>query len=539
VVSIGGDGEVLVGAPALARITTHPELTVAAFKRDMGTDRTYELGEHRFTPEGLSALVLSALKQDAEKALGAPVAGAVVTVPAYFDDTQRQAVRAAATIAGLELERIVNEPTAAAIAFGLHERDRELRAVVLDLGGGTFDVTVLEIVEGVIEIQSSAGDSRLGGEDFVDALAGMVAATLHEQYRVDVQRHRPGWARVREACETAKRHLSGAEQTRVALPQLPLAPGRTVDVEVPIDRERAEQLWAPLLGRLREPIFQALQDARLGPADIDEVIMVGGATRMPCVNRLAAHIFGRLPQRHLPPDEAVAIGASLLAAMQAGDEQVEELVVTDVAPFTLGIATVAELGVQRVNDVFSPILERGTVIPASRVASFSTVSNNQTFLRVEVFQGEHAHCSRNRKIGEYLLKGLPPGPAGKECVDVRFTYDLNGLIEVEMKVLSTGQVETLVIEESPGRLTAEQIEQAREQMRALKIHPREALPNATALERADALYQRLSGEPRAWLGQLIVQLDAALDSQDQDRITGARSELLAFVAGQTRQAPEP
>ena len=533
-VSVDRDGSVMVGAPAHARITTHPDRTASAFKRDMGTDRVFKLGDREFTAPSLSALILGALAQDVHATLGHPISEAVVTVPAYFDDNQRQAVRAAAEIAGLPVERIVNEPTAAAIAYGLHERDRELRAVVLDLGGGTFDVTVLEIIEGVIEIQASAGDSRLGGEDFVDILATWVAERLLEDYRIDIQRYRPGWARVRDASEAAKKHLSEVDETRVPLPQLPVAPNRIIDVEYSIDRDQAERLWAPLLSRIRGPVQQAMLDADIRTGTIDEVILVGGATRMPCVVRLAAQLFGRMPKRDLPPDEAIAIGASLLAAMQAGDDDLKELVVTDIAPFTLGISTVADFGRQRIPEVFSPILERGTVIPASRVKRFTTVKNGQTKIKVEAFQGEHANCKHNRKIGDYELTGIPPGPAGTQPVDVRFTYDLNGIIEVEMTVVSTQEVQTLVIEENPGRLSQEEIETARAEMAGLKLHPRDSLPNATALARADAIFQRLTGYSRESLGELIVQFQAALQSQNEDTIEISRAELVAFISDWSR-----
>jgi molecular chaperone HscC len=535
-VSVDTDSTVMVGAPAHARIATHPDRTAAWFKRDMGTDRVFDLGGERYTPPTLSALVLGSLMDDARAALGRPVAGAVVTVPAYFDDNQRQAVRAAAEIAGLPIQRIINEPTAAAVAYGLHERDRELRALVLDLGGGTFDVTVLEIIEGVIEIQASAGDSRLGGEDFVDLMADWAVARIEAEHGVDVKQNRRGWARVREACESAKRHLSRVESTNVVLPRLPVGDQDYLDAELAIDRDRAEALWSPLLARLRGPIQQAVLDAGIGPADVDEVILVGGATRMPCVLRLTAQIFGRMPQRCLPPDEAVALGATLMAGMQADDAELEDLVVTDIAPFTLGISAMAEFGGQSVPEVFAPILERGTVIPASRVKTFTTVAHGQRTINIEVYQGEHSHCQHNRKIGHYELSGIPPGPAGSQPVEVRFTYDLNGIIEVEMTVASTGQVRTLVIEENPGRLTPAQIERARGEMAQLKIHPRDALPNSAAMARADALYQRLTGPEREHLGELIGAFRAALESQDQASIETIRAALLDQLAGWQHQS---
>jgi len=532
-VSVGDDGSLLVGAAAAARATTHPERTALAFKRDMGTERKVLLGELELSPQELSAMVLGALKRDAELALGVPVAEAVVTVPAYFDDVQRQATRAAAEIAGLKVERIVNEPTAAAIAYGLHHRDRELRAVVLDLGGGTFDVTVLEIMEGVIEIQSSAGDSRLGGGDFSVVLAEWAAARREQAGEPDLRSDRQGWARVLQAAEEAKRRLSELETTRIVAPQVPVQGGARVDLDLAVTREQAEAAWAGLLERLRAPIVRALGDAGLAPHQVDEVLLVGGATRMPCVVRLAAQIFGRLPLRSLPPDEAVAMGAAIQAALKEGNASVEDLVVTDVAPFTLGVESAVQFGQQFVNGVFTPILERGTVIPASRVRQFGTIADGQQSIRIAVFQGEHSLCRDNRLIGQYQVR-VPRGAAGAESVDVRFTYDLNGILEVETTVCSTGKAETLVLEQTPGRMAREEIERARRAMAKLKFHPREALPNATALARGEALYLELTGSRREELGLVLARFRAALDRQEDAAIEACRLELLQAVGALRR-----
>jgi molecular chaperone HscC len=534
-VSVMDDGTVLVGAPARARATTHPTRTALAFKRDMGTEKTYDLGLRKMSPPELSALVLSVLKRDAEAALGCAVDEAVITVPAYFGDMQRQATRDAGAIAGLKVERIINEPTAAALAYGLHERHREMRAVVLDLGGGTFDVTVLEIIEGVVEIQSSAGDARLGGEDFDAALADRIAARARERQGLDVGRDPRARARLREAAEDAKKRLSDLAETTVALVDLPLGDGRTGSLEIAMTRDEAEEAWAPLLDRVRAPIQRALRDASLAPGKIDEVLLVGGSTRMPCVARLAAQVFGRLPLRKLPPDEAVAMGAAVQAALKSGDAAVEDMVVTDVAPFTMGIASATRLGSQQVSGLFSPILERGTVIPASRVERYQTMSDLQKEILIEVFQGEHSLCRDNQKLGEYHVRGLSPRPAGEESIEVRFTYDLNGILEVETTVLSTKRKDALVIEKSPGRMTQAQIKAAREAMARLKLHPRDALPNTTALARADALYVELSGPTRDELGSAIAFFRAALESQDDKEIAPRRERLLQIISALKRR----
>lgn len=533
-VSVTDDGRVLVGAPARARATTHPQQTALAFKRDMGTAKTLTLAGKTFTPQELSALVLATLRDDAEAALGCKVTEAVVTVPAYFGDQQRQATRDAASIAGLHVERIINEPTAAALAYGLHQKDRDLRAIVLDLGGGTFDVTVVEIVEGVIEIQATAGDARLGGDDFDAALAQHFAERILKEHRVDLNDDPRAKARLREAAELVKKRLTDLDKATLPLLDLPKPGGGRFDVELELSRDQAEEVWAALLEKMRGPIRRAMSDAGLLPGAVNEVLLVGGSSRMPCVARLASQLFGRLPLRSLPPDEAIALGAAVQAALKQGDEAVSDLVVTDVAPFTLGISTVSEFGKEQIAGIFSPIIDRGTVIPVSRVNQFSTVHDGQTQLRVEVYQGEHSLCSDNRKLGDYLVKGIPAKPAGEAPIEVRFTYDMNGILEVETTVLATGKKEVLVIESSPGRLSKEEVKKARETMAKLKFHPRDALPNTTALARADALYVELNGPARDRLGSAIAAFRAALASQDGKAIDTMRDALLALTASLKR-----
>jgi len=528
-VSIADDGTVLVGAQARARATTHPTRTALAFKRDMGTDRRVALGDRRFTPPELSALVLAAVVRDAEAALGRGIDEAVVTVPAYFGDAQRQATRDAAAIAGLHVERIINEPTAAALAYGLHERHRELRAIVLDLGGGTFDVTVLEILEGVVEIQASAGDTQLGGDDFDRALAELVIESLDPAHRAGVRRQPHALARLKDACELAKQRLSRSDTTRVALFDLPVDDRTAVQLEHEVSRARAEQAWAPLLARVAAPIRRALSDASLRPDQIDEVLLVGGSTRMPCIARLATEAFGRLPLRVLPPDEAVALGAAVQAGLKASDAALGDMVVTDIAPFSLGIDTARVSGRETISGLFSPIIERGTVIPVSREQTYHTVDDGQRELEINVYQGEHSLVRDNTKLGSYTLRGLTPLPAGKQAVRVRLTYDLNGILEVDMTLERTGKTESLVIERGASRLTPQQLQDARNAMARLKFHPRDALPNATLLARADALHVELTGPSRSRLADAIEGFRLALEHQDEAVIAPAREQLGALV----------
>lgn len=529
-VSVLTDGSLVVGAPARARAITHPERTALAFKRDMGTDRTFDLAGKVFRPEELSAMVLESLRRDAEAALGMAVKDVVVTVPAYFGELQRRATRDACELAGLHPERIVNEPTAAALAYGLHERSRELRAVVLDLGGGTFDVTVLEILEGVVEIQSSAGDVRLGGEDFDIALVEHLARVLRESHGVDPNHSPVARARLKEACEAAKKRLSAVAATQVVLSSFPMENGELADLTIPLTQSDAEALWSPLLARIESPIRRALRDAQARPDGLDEILLVGGATRMPCIARLAATLFGRLPSRALPPDEAVALGAGVQAALVAGNASVEDMVVTDIAPFTLGISVLQRLGEAHVQGVFCPIIERGTVLPASRVERLTTTQDGQDQIRVEVFQGEHSTCLRNTKLGEYLVKGIPRALAGEQPVEVRFSYDLNGILEVDTTIVTTKKTVSLLIEKSPGKLTDQELQKARKRLQQLKFHPRDALPNVTALERAEALYAELHGFPRERLGAAISIFRAALEAQDSGLIGSAREQLQAVIA---------
>ncbi len=529
VVALGEDGRLLVGAPAQAMATTHPDRVLRCFKREMGTDKTWTLGGSSFTPQELSAMVIKALVADAEAALGQPVTEAVVTVPAYFAGAQRRATRQAAELAGIPADRIINEPTAAAMAYGLHNLDKEQRAVVLDLGGGTFDVTVLEIIEGVVEVQASAGDARLGGEDFSEALARLLARRIAKEHGRDVTAHPHGWARLLEASERAKRRLSEVEETRLALPRLPLGPHMERDVELVITRADAEACWQPLLARIRDPIWRALRDGGITPSELDEVLLVGGATRMPVFVKEVAALCQRMPSRNLPPDEAVAMGAAVQAALKRGHAAVEDLVVTDVAPFSLGVAVVQAVGRQHLAGFFAPVLERGTVIPASRVKTFHTVNDGQDRLLIQVFEGEHSLVRENRELGQFELLQLDRAPAGQP-VQVRFTYDLNGLLEVEMHVPHQQRTEILIIERTPGQLSPEELERARAAMAELKFHPRDALPNATALNRAEALYVELTGTPRSILGEAMAAFRLALEGQVDAEIDQARAMLLHTVA---------
>ena len=526
-ISILDDDSLVLGHAATQRLITHPERSVAEFKRDIGTARTYPVANRTYSPQELSSLVLLSLKQDAEMCLGVPVTEAVITVPAYFGEAQRAATRDAARIAGLNVERLINEPTAAALAYGMDHEDVELRAVVLDLGGGTFDVTVLEILEGVIEIQSSAGDSRLGGLDFTRLVATELVPQIARSVRT-YQEDASTWARIIAACERAKRDLTEGEEAPIRLPGL-LSGKETCDLEASISRAAFETASEPLLRRMTGIIHRALRDANLSPGDVDEILLVGGATRMPCVRRCAEDLFGRPVSTDLSPDEAVVRGAAIQAGLKQGARAVEDIVVTDVAPFSIGVSVSASMASRLVTDLFEPIIDRGTVIPCSRVERLMTLRDDQTTLLVEVYQGEHAVCRDNQKLGAYEIRGLPARPAGEVHIDVRLTYDLNGLLDVDMTT-SDGQTHSLFINRGALAMSETDIAKARRSMQRLKFHPRQALPNVHALERAEALFLELTGEPRKLLQTALSGFRLQLESQDLTRIDQARARLLSLMS---------
>jgi molecular chaperone HscC len=518
-VSIGDDGTIMVGLPARERQPTHPALTATAFKRYMGTAHRLSLGRQDYAADELSALVLAALKADAEAFLGEPVTDAVITVPAYFNDKQRRATRRAGQLAGLNVERLINEPTAAALAYGIHDTDEHAPFMIFDLGGGTFDVSLVEMFDGIIEVRSSAGDNRLGGEDFNQVLIDLARdriggidpdgdpAALHQV--------------MREAAERARRALTDSDEVLCRF----VWRGQEYSTTITTDafEERAE----PLIARLRDPVLRSLRDSGTRVDNLAEIVLVGGATRMPLVRRAATRMFGRFPNASVHPDHAVALGAAIQAGLKARDADLDEIRLTDVCPFSLGVNVAEEDGRGGFRTgVFSPIIERNTVIPASRIKRFFTLRDNQAEIELNIYQGEARDVEENIKLGGLSIE-VPRRRAGEVGVDCRFTYDTSGLLEVDVTVPETNLAkQVLIYDREDSQLTA-QLEQRRAALALLKVHPRDEAPNAAALARAKRCFENFLGAERDYVGVILGHFRSALDTQDPRTIEEARTELLA------------
>ncbi|MBU6164692.1 MAG: molecular chaperone HscC [Alphaproteobacteria bacterium] len=520
-VGLDDDGGLLVGRPARERMATHAALTATAFKRYMGTQHRVRLGKQDYGAEELSAMVLRSLKEDAEAHLGMAVTEAVITVPAYFNDKQRKATRRAGELAGLKVERLINEPTAAALAYGIHQLDGETRFLVFDLGGGTFDVSVLEIFEGVIEVRASTGDNRLGGEDFNEVLAGLMAAT-DKRLATAMRGDRQLAAKLMEAAERARRSLTSASSATMALNWQ----GEQFSHDV--TAEAFEVAAQPLLDRMRNPVLRALRDADIAPASLAEIILIGGATRMPIVRRTVARMFGRFPNASINPDEAVALGAAVQAGLKARDAALKEVVVTDVCPYSLGVNIAERLPGGAIEEgIFSPIIERNTTVPVSRVNVYETMHANQKQIVLGIYQGEARRVADNVRIGE-LKVPMPRGPEGQP-IEVRFSYDINGLLEVDVHVIPTGDKHSLVIADPEDQVSPAELERRRQALAALKQHPRDSEANRAALARAERLWEDALGDERDHVGRLIQQFQGALATQDVRVADAARDELMAAL----------
>lgn len=516
VVSVDENNEILVGEVAKERLITHPHLTASAFKRYMGTEKQYRLGKYSFSPEELSSFVLKSLKADAEAFLKEEVNEAVISVPAYFNDTQRKATKRAAELAGLNVERLISEPTAAAIAYGLHQKESETKFIVFDLGGGTFDVSILEMFEGVMEVRAIAGDNFLGGEDFTNLLVSYFIES--EKIDIDLLDDKARSALYKQG-ELCKRALSEKNIGKMSFSL------DEKNFEKSLDKNDFEKIAQQLLVRLRNPIERALRDSGLKVSDLDAMILVGGATRMPLIKSTITKMFRKLPYSNINPDEAIAMGAAIQVALKQRNELLNEIILTDVCPYTLGTEVAKQMGNNKYEaGYFLPIIERNTPIPVSIVKRLTTVADNQKSLKIEIYQGESRKVEDNIKLGDLDIK-IPPAKAGKEQIDVRYTYDINGLLEVEVVVLSVGVKNRVVIEKNEGSMTKEEIEARLEALKDIKIHPRDKMENRLLLAKGERLYEEALGEKREFIGMLLQKFESILSRQNEKEIKKAAEEL--------------
>lgn len=527
VVGVLDSGQVVVGQTAKELRVTNPDSCASCFKRHMGQERELKLGNKVFMPHELSSLVLRSLRQDASAALGVEICDAVITVPAYFSDHARQATRLAGEIAGLNVRRMINEPTAAALVYGFHDRDQEKNIVVIDLGGGTFDVTVMEVFENTLEIRSSAGECMLGGEDFTDRIVAKVLesenahlemAELHDPLRV---------ARLRGECEAAKRKLTTEDSASIRVPETDGMFG-VKPKKFRIDRNVFARICDPLLQRIAGPIARALRDADLHPSDIDDVILVGGATRMPMLQRFVEDYFGKSAVIRHNPDEVVAIGAAIQAALIGEDSAVDDMVMTDVCPFTMGVEVIKELGGQIHEGYYSPVLHRNSTIPISKEEVYNTVSANQRSVTVKVYQGDARKVSDNVLLGQLEVSPLPPGPPGSPFY-IRFTYDISGVLEVEAYAPGGKKFRTVLTSHIQG-LSSKAIEAARRRIGAMKFYPREDLANQQLARFAERMLGEISPSQRDQLDSALDGYEAAMNRGDREEFAAARQMLTICLA---------
>jgi molecular chaperone DnaK len=526
-VAITKDGQLLVGEPARRQAVMNPEGTVTGWKRKMGTDYKYVLHGKEFTPQQLSAFLLQKIKRDAEAFLGEPVKKAVITVPAYFNDNQRQATKDAATIAGLEVVRLINEPTAAALAYGLDKLEQELRILIFDLGGGTLDVTIMEMGQGVFEVKATSGDTQLGGRDMDEVLTRYVVEEFRKQTGIDLTRDQQAMIRVREAVEKAKIELSSVYETEINLPFIAYDSSGPKHLQMTLTRAKLEELVRPVVERCRGPIMQALQDAKLRPEDIDKIILIGGPTRMPIIREFLKEVLGKEPERGVDPMEAVAIGAAIQGAIISGELTGKDIVLLDVTPLTLGVEVLGGL--------VEPIIERNTTIPVRKSKIFTTAADFQTSVVVHVVQGERPLAKDNISLGQLILDGIPPAPRGVPRIEVTFDINADGILTVIAKDLGTGkQVEAKIV--APHRLTKEQIERMireaqeyAEQDRRRKelIETRnEAESLIYSVEKAVREYgDRIPSDLKERIGKTVDALKEAMKGEDAGKIKEKMEEL--------------
>ncbi|MDJ0269651.1 MAG: molecular chaperone DnaK [Aigarchaeota archaeon] len=472
------EGELLVGEPARRQAILNPEGTVTAWKRKMGTDYRYKIYGKEYAPEQLSAFLLQKIKKDAEAFLGEEVKKAVITVPAYFNDNQRQATKDAGKIAGLEVVRIINEPTAAALAYGLDKQDKEMRIMVFDLGGGTLDITIMEFGQGVFEVKATSGDTQLGGTDMDRALINYIVDRYKQESGIDLRKDASAMNRIAEAAERAKIELSSTTETEINLPYIAYDSSGPKHLYMRLTRATLEELVRPIVERCRGPMMQALQDAKMKPEDIDKIILVGGPTRMPIIREFIKSVMGKEPERGIDPMECVAMGAAIQAAILSGEMKDREIVLLDVVPLTLGVETLG--------GIFTPIIERNTTIPVRRSQIFTTAADFQTSVEIHVLQGERQMAADNISLGRFTLSGIPPAPRGVPKIEVTFDINADGILTVTAKDLGTGKDVSVKIT-APHRLSREEVERMVREAEQFAEQDRKKRQEAELRNEADAL----------------------------------------------------
>ncbi|GIP39582.1 molecular chaperone DnaK [Paenibacillus sp. J31TS4] len=515
VVGFKKDGERIVGESAKRQAITNPDRTVASIKRYMGTDHKETIGDKQYSAPEISAMILQKLKADAEAYLGSTVTQAVITVPAYFNDSQRQATKDAGKIAGLEVLRIVNEPTAAALAYGMDKEEETI--LVYDLGGGTFDVSILELGDGTFEVKATSGDNRLGGDDFDQAVIDYLVAEFKKEQGVDLSKDKAAVQRLKDAAEKAKKELSGVLTTTISLPFITMVDGVPQHLEMNLTRAKFEELTADLVERTLGPTRQALSDANLTPNDIQKVVLVGGSTRIPAVQEAIRKLTGKEPHKGVNPDEVVALGAAIQAGVLTGD--VKDVVLLDVTPLSLGIETAG--------GVFTKMIDRNTTIPTSKSQVFSTYADNQTSVEIHVLQGERAMASGNKTLGRFMLGDIPPAPRGIPQIEVTFNIDSNGIVNVSALDKGTGKSQKITITSSGG-LTDEEIDRMMKDAEAHAEEDRKRKDLVEARNQADQLVYTTE--------KTIKDLGDKADPADVEKANAAKEEVKKALEGDDLEA---